>query len=195
MGERDPRVDAYIEASAEFARPILRYLREIVHEGCPGAEEDIKWNFPVFVYEGMLANMAAHKQHCSFGFWKASLILDDAKAREGMGHFGKITSMEDLPEKEILLGYVRKAAELNEKGVKPRKKATAKSEVEMPEDFASALEDVEGALDRFQGMSPSHRREYVEWITEAKRNDTRRRRIRKAVDQIASGKSLNWKYA
>ncbi len=193
MGVKDPRVDTYIEKSEAFARPILEYLREVVHEGCPTVQESIKWNFPVFTYEGMLAHMASFKQHCAFGFWKASLILDDApQSDEAMGQFGRITSLDDLPPKATLIGYIRKAMQLNEQGIQPKKKD--RREIEMPEDFAAALRDVSGASKAFEAMPPSHKREYVEWIAEAKRDDTRRRRIVKAVDQISDGNSLYWKY-
>lgn len=195
MGKRDERVDAYIERSEEFAKPILRHLRSVVHEGCPDVEETIKWKFPVFLYEGIMCNMASFKEHCAFGFWKPSLILegDESRSEEAMGQFGRITSIDDLPPKETLVGYVRRAMELNEKGIRPRKKRN-KPELEMPEDFAASLRDAEGALKLFEGMPPSHRREYIEWIIEAKREATRRKRIEKAVAQISEGKSLNWKY-
>lgn len=196
MGKKDERVDAYIESSEEFAKPILRYLREVVHEGCPLVEETIKWKFPVFMYKGIMCNMASFKEHCAFGFWKPSLILegDESGSEKAIGQFGRITSIADLPPKETLVGYVRRAMELNEKGIQPRKKEKKKPELEMPEDFASALRTEEGAWKAFEAMPPSHQREYIEWILEAKREATRRRRIEKAVGQISEGKSLNWKY-
>lgn len=196
MGKKDSRIDAYIENSEDFARPILRHLRDVVHEGCPDVEETIKWNFPVFEYKGIMANMAFFKEHCAFGFWKASLILegDESRSEEAMGQFGRITSVEDLPPREALVGYVRRAAAVNEKGLKPKKKAKPKPELEMPEDFAAALRAQSGGMKAFEAMPPSHRREYIEWIVEAKRDATRTRRIEKAVGQIAEAKSLNWKY-
>lgn len=193
MGTKDPRVDAYIEEAEPFARPILEHIRTVVHEGCPDVEETIKWNFPVFMYEGMMAHMASFKEHCSFGFWKASLILDtEEQSDEAMGQFGRITSVEDLPPKETLIGYIRKAMELNEKGIQPKKKGRAKPVPDVPEDFAAALGAE--AREAFDAMPPSHRREYIEWIEEAKREATRQRRIEKAVAQVSEGKSLNWKY-
>lgn len=196
MATTDPRVDAYIANAEDFARPILKHLRAVVHEACPEVEETIKWNFPVFEFHGIMANMAAFTEHCAFGFWKASLILEDNDDRsdEAMGQFGRITSIDDLPPRNKLIAYVQKAMELNEKGIKPKKKARKKPELEMPQDFTAALREVTGALAAFETMPPSHRREYIEWITDARRDDTRRRRIAKAVDQISDGKSLNWKY-
>lgn len=196
MGTKNPRVDAYIEEAGDFAKPILRHVREVMHEACPDVEEAIKWKFPVFEYHGILANMAAFKEHCAFGFWKPALILegDEEKSEEAMGQFGRLTSVDDLPPRETLIGYIHRAMELNEKGIQPKKKAKTKPELEMPEDFRGALREVSGALNAFDAMLPSHRREYIEWITEAKRDATRRRRIEKAVEQISDGKSPNWKY-
>lgn len=196
MAHRDPRVAAYIADSKPFARPILEHIRAIVHEACPDVQETIKWKFPVFEYEGILANMASFKEHCAFGFWKPSLILegDEEKSEEAMGQFGRITSIEQLPPRETLIGYIHRAMELNEKGIQPKKKKRAKPVPEMPDDFQAELGKISGALQAFEEMSPGYRREYIEWITEAKRDSTRQRRIAKAVDQISDGKSLNWKY-
>src|SRR2546430_17673594 len=113
MGTRDQRIDAYIAKSAEFAQPILRELREIVHAGCPEVEEAMKWSFPHFMYKGMLCSMAAFKEHCAFGFWKGSLVMAP-KSVDGMGQFGRITSRKDLPPKRVLLGYIKKAVQLND---------------------------------------------------------------------------------
>ncbi len=196
MGKKDPRVDAYIEDSADFAKPILEHIRDVMHEACPDVEETIKWKFPVFMYHGIMANMASFKEHCAFGFWKPSLILegDEEKSEEAMGQFGRITSIGQLPPKETLIGYVHRAMELNEKGIQPTKKKRAKPANDVPEDFRAELGKVSGAQQAFEEMSPGYRREYIEWITEAKRESTRQRRIAKAVDQISEGKSLNWKY-
>ncbi len=196
MRAKDPRIDAYIENAETFAQPILSYLREVVHEGCPDVEETIKWKFPVFTYEGIMCNMASFKEHCAFGFWKPSLILegDEARSEEAMGQFGRITSLEDLPPREVLIGYVRRAMELNEQGIQPQKASRKKPELDVPEDFASALRAEAGAAGAFAAMSPGYRREYVEWIIDAKREATRKRRIEKAVGQIVEGKPLNWKY-
>jgi uncharacterized protein YdeI (YjbR/CyaY-like superfamily) len=199
MGTRDARMDAYIEKSADFARPILRHLREVVHEACPDVVEAMKWNSPHFEYQGMLCNMAAFKQHCAFGFWKGSLFLEqgDEKARQAAGHFGRITSIADLPPREEIIGYVHQAMRLNEAGVKAptRKQPAERPELAVPNDLTSALEANEAALVTFTGFSPSHRREYVEWITEAKTDATRQKRLQQAVEWMAEGKSRHWKYA
>jgi uncharacterized protein YdeI (YjbR/CyaY-like superfamily) len=199
MGTRDPRFDAYIEKAAPFARPILAYLREVVHEGCPEVEETMKWSSPHFMYRGMLASMAAFKQHCAFGFWKGSLIVDGAGRNldDAMGQFGRITSISDLPPRETLLGYVREAARLNEEGVKSptgTKSGEPRPEAEVPDDLAAALAGNEYARDAFERFSPSQRREYVEWITEAKTEATRRKRLDQAVEWMSQGKPRHWKY-
>ena len=118
MGKRDPRVDAYIKKAAPFAQPILTEIRETVHASCPDVEEAMKWSFPHFLYKGMLCGMASFKEHAAFGFWKGSLVVDRGKGIDAMGQFGRITTRKDLPSKRVLAGYVKKAAALNEQGVK-----------------------------------------------------------------------------
>ncbi|HMD34722.1 MAG TPA: YdeI/OmpD-associated family protein [Vicinamibacterales bacterium] len=198
MGKRDPRVDAYIAKSADFAKPILIGLRDTIHAACPDVEETMKWSFPHFTYQGMLCSMAAFKQHAVFGFWKGSLIVDDdgKKAEPGMGQFGRITKMSDLPSTKRLTGYIRKAMTLNEDGItvpRPKKRARSKI-VRVPPDLAAALRRNSKARAAFDAFSPSHKREYVEWITEAKAKETRVRRLQTAIEWMAQGKSRNWKY-
>jgi uncharacterized protein YdeI (YjbR/CyaY-like superfamily) len=196
MGRRDPRIDAYIAKSAPFARPILEHLRELVHAGCPDVEETIKWGMPSFTYHGILCGMAAFKEHCSFGFWKGSLIVDQAgrPAEAAMGQFGRLTSVKDLPSKKVLTGYVKQAMQLNESGVKARKKSTPKPEAVVPDDLARALRKNKAARETFDRFSPSNRREYVSWILEAKTDETRQRRLETAIEWMADGKPRNWKY-
>ncbi len=198
MAARDPRIDAYIARSADFAKPILTHLREVVHSACPKVEETIKWSFPHFMYEGMLCSMASFKAHAAFGFWKGSLILDakERSVEDTMGQFGQITSLGDLPSRKLLTGYIRKAMKLNEKGVKPptRIKRAPKPEATVPKDLAAALGKNSKARTTFDGFSASHRREYVQWITEARTEATRQRRLETAIEWMAEGKSRNWKY-
>jgi hypothetical protein len=194
MGTRDPRIDAYVEKARPFAQPILRHLREVVHRACPEVAETMKWSMPHFDYRGTLCSMAAFKGHCTFGFWKGALVVGDSPAaEEAMGHFGRIASLDDLPPEEEIAALVRRAMELNEQGVKaPRTKTPRRAEVEPPAELLDALsEQARAAWDR---MPPSHRREYAEWITEAKTDATRRRRIATAAEWIAEGKGRNWKY-
>ena len=203
MGTRDPRIDAYIARSADFARPILSHLRKVVHAGCPRTEETMKWSMPHFMYrDRILCSMAAFKAHCAFGFWKAAplaellrkLKLDQETA---MGQFGRITTPADLPAEKTLVRLVREAAALNEPGAIPapvRKKAKAPRPLEIPAYFASALKKNRKAAETFAGFSPSNKREYVEWVTEAKQAETRRRRLETAIEWMAEGKVRNWKY-
>jgi uncharacterized protein YdeI (YjbR/CyaY-like superfamily) len=200
MGTRDPRFDEYIDRAAPFAQPILRHLREVVHEACPAVEEKVKWSSPHFDYRGPLCHMAAFKQHCAFGFWKGALVLEGGgpRAAEAMGHFGRITSVDDLPPREELIGYIKQAMRLNDEGVKaPARKQPdrARPEPAVPDDLTAALEANEAALTTFNGFSPSHRREYLEWITEAKTDATRQKRLQQAVEWMAEGKPRHWKYA
>ena len=193
MGKKDPRVDAYIAKSADFAKPILKRLRELVHKGCPGVEETIKWGMPAFDYHGILGGMAAFKAHCAFNLWKGSLL--GADNRDAMGQFGRITSLSDLPKDSVLVGYVREAARLNQEGVKaPRKPREPKKPVETPPDLASALKKNAKARATYDAFSPSHKREYVEWITEAKTEETRKKRLGTAIEWMSEGKPRMWKY-
>lgn len=194
MANRDPRIDAYIAKSADFAKPILESLREIIHNAVPDVEETMKWSMPAFDYKGPLCNMAAFKEHCAFGFWKGSLVVGDV-AKEAMGHMGRITTLKDLPPKKELARLIKEAARLNEEGVKvERAPRTPKKPLKTPEDLSAALAKNKKASAAFEGFPPSHRREYIEWITDAKGEETRKRRIAQAVEWIAEGKSRNWKY-
>jgi uncharacterized protein YdeI (YjbR/CyaY-like superfamily) len=196
MGTRDPRVDAYIKKAAPFAQPILTEFREIVHDACPAVEETMKWSFPHFDYKGVMCSMAAFKQHAAFGFWKGELVLGRDRAADAMGHFGRITKRSDLPSKSVLAGYVKKAAALNDQGVKaPRAvRKAAPTTVTVPAVLAKALKADRKAQAGFAALSPSHKREYIEWITDAKSDETRARRLAQAIEWMAQGKSRNWKY-
>ena len=198
MPTLDPRIDAYIANSAEFARPILEHLRAVVHAACPDVEETMKWSFPHFQYNGMLCSMASFKAHCTFGFWKGELLIEaaDAKTREAMGQFGRIASIRDLPPKKTLESYIKKAMKLNDEGVKApaRAKPAVPRELVVPDYLTEALSRQPSALDHFNAFSTSKKRDYVEWMEEAKTEATRLRRLEQAVAWIAEGKSRNWKY-
>ena len=194
---RDPRIDAYIERAAPFARPILAHARALVHQACPQVEETIKWGMPTFVHAGgILCGMAAFKQHASFGFWKHALVVGEGEPRDGMGSYGKMLSLDDFPAKKIVLAHIRKAMKLNEDGVKmpAARKAASKLPPEMPEDLVAALNKDKAAKATFDAFPPSCRREYIEWIVEAKREETRAKRLAQAVEWMAEGKRRNWKY-
>lgn len=195
MPSTDPRVDAYIANAAEFARPILTHLRRLVHESCPEVAEDIKWRMPFFSYKGPLAGMGAFKAYCAFGFWKGTLVVP-GRARDagGIGQFGRLTTIADLPPASQLKAYIRKAAALNDSGVKVERRPRPKKPLRTPPALAAALKKNARARAAFDAFSPSHKREYVEWIVDAKTEETRSKRITTAVDWIASGKSRNWKY-
>ena len=198
MPNRDPRIDAYIARAPEFARPVLEHLRAIMHEAVPEVQETIKWGMPFFDHHGIVANMAAFKAHAAFGFWKGALILDAAgrSAEQAMGQFGRITRVADLPSKRVLVAYAKQAAKLNERGVKAPTRGAAKPKpAPTPSPpFAAALGRNAAARKAFAAFSPSHRREYVEWIDEAKREDTRDRRIATAIEWLADGKPMHWRH-
>nr|WP_295375108.1 YdeI/OmpD-associated family protein [uncultured Sphingosinicella sp.] len=194
---RDPRVDAYIERQAEFAKPILEQLREAVHAACPPCEETIKWGMPAFLYKGsILAQMAAFKAHATFGFWQGAAVVGDTeRRREAMGSFGRIVSLEDLPDGETMHGLIAKAMQLVDSGEKaPRPAKHSKPAFETPPDLSAALAANDAARQTFESFPPSCRREYVDWVTEAKRPETRAKRLAQAVEWMAKGKRRNWKY-
>ncbi len=194
---RDPRIDAYIERQADFARPILSHLREAVRGACPEAEETLKWGMPAFTYKGrILATMAAFKAHASFGFWRGTDVVGETGAEsEAMGQFGKLRSVDALPDAATLAALVRKAAALIDSGAKkPRPAKPGRPPPETPFDLAEALAASPAAGAVFEAFSPSCRREYVEWVVEAKRPETRARRIAQAVEWMAEGKKRHWKY-
>jgi uncharacterized protein YdeI (YjbR/CyaY-like superfamily) len=195
--KKNPAVDAYIDKSADFAKPILEHLRDVVHAAVPEVEEEMKWSTPTFTYHGILCGMAAFKEHCMLGFWKGSLLKDDKgnTLERDSNELGRITSLADLPSDKVLTRYIKEAARLNEEGIKVEKpKAKAKPELVVPPYFASALKKNKKALKTFEDFSPSAKREYVEWLTEAKTDATRDKRLAQAVEWIAEGKQRNWKY-
>jgi len=187
----DPRIDAYIAKSQPFAQPILSYIRDIFHESVPGIEEGIKWGVPHFIHRGKnLGGMAGFKAHT------ALMIANAGRVGEGMGGYGKVASIAELPPKAELLAQIRQAAADIEAGKKSEwsKKSPPKDEIPVPQDFAAALREAPQAKAHFEGFAPSHRREYLQWITEAKREETRSRRIAQALQLLAEGKHRNWKY-
>ena len=194
----DPRVDAYIAKSADFAQPILEHLRAVVHAACPEVEETMKWSFPHFMYKGMMCSMASFKAHCALNFWKAELLMAEEANREAMGQFGRITSVKDLPSKKILTAYVKQAMKLNDEGVpspaRAKPKAAEPRALEIPDYLVAALKKTAAAQKHFDAFTPGKKREYVEWLTEAKTEATRLRRLEQAIEWIAEGKARNWKY-
>jgi len=201
MGQKDTRVDVYINKSAAFAKPILNHLRLLVHKTCPDVQEAIKWGFPHFEYKGILCSMAAFKEHCAFGFWKASLMKDpDGRLSQmgetAMGHFGRLRSLDDLPPDKVVMEYIREATRLNEGGVSipSRKSSPRKKEVHVPEYFMKALQKNKKALTTFEEFSYTNKKEYVDWIAQAKTETTRNSRLSTALEWMKEGKSRNWKY-
>jgi len=192
----DPRFDAYIDRQAEFAKPILTHLRGVVHAACPDCEEAMKWSSPSFIYKGkILAGMAAFKAHAAFGFWQGSQVTDAGdKQMSAMGQFGRLTSMADLPPRQELEAMVRKATVLIDEGVKPVRTKHVKAPFTVPQDLRAALDANPAALATFDSFPPSAQRDYVEWVSESKRDDTRAKRLAQTILWLAEGKRRNWKY-
>ncbi len=199
MVSHDKRIDAYIEKSADFARPILEHLRAVVHEACPDVEETMKWSFPHFMHHGILCSMASFKQHCAFGFWKARQMAGlEGNPETAMGDFGRIATLKDLPGKTELKRLIKQAMALNASPspvlAKPKPRRVAKPELVAPDAFLEALAKNKKAKASFDAFSPSHRREYVEWILEAKREETVSKRIEESLRMLSEGKPRHWKY-
>lgn len=201
MGQYNERVDAYIAKSPDYAKPILLHIRELVHRTAPELEEIIKWGFPFFDYKGPVCQMAAFKKHCAFGFWKEKMLKDpkgylklDGEVSSA-GSFGPIMSISDLPPEGVIADFIRQAIAINEQGIKTEKKpSTPKPELTMPSDFQKMLDGNAEAKAFYEKFSPSSKREYLEWFTEAKTDATREKRLQTALEQIAEGKTKNWKY-
>jgi uncharacterized protein YdeI (YjbR/CyaY-like superfamily) len=203
MGTKDPRVDAYIAKSADFAKPILTHLRKLIHDTCPSVEETIKWSFPHFTYKGpanrsprILCSMASFKQHCAFGFWYTDNKSNDQQAAPAMGQYGRITSLADLPKDDVLVKQIKKAVRVHDGGIKPRitTKPAKKKELKIPAYLTAALKKNKNALATFNKFSYSNKKDYVEWIEEAKTEETRKKRLDTAIEWLSEGKTRNWKY-
>lgn len=201
MGQYNPQIDLYIQKSAPFAQPILEHLRRLIHQACPMVEETLKWGMPSFQYMGILCGIAAFKQHCAFGFWKHKLLHDPhgilkEHGSEAMGNLGRISHIEQLPADTLIVAFIQQAMKLNEDGVKlpARTKAAAKNELTVPADLATALEKNKAAKQNFEAFSYSQQKDYVEWITEAKTEPTRHKRLLQTLEWLAGGKPRNWKY-
>lgn len=200
MEQYDSRVDAYIEKSAAFAKPILTHLRNLVHKASPELKETMKWSCPFFDFQGPVCQIAAFKQHCAFGFWKEKLMDDPHQILnqqpDTAGSIGKITSLEDLPADEILIRYIQQAIALNKAGTKAPAKTKVKepTSVQVPADFSEMLLKYTAAAGHFEQFSASQKKEYLSWFEEAKTEATRAKRIATALEWISEGKIRNWKY-
>jgi uncharacterized protein YdeI (YjbR/CyaY-like superfamily) len=199
MDKFSAEVHAYIARAADFARPILEKLRALFHKACPQIEETIKWGFPHFEYKGIVGSMAGFKRYVGFGFWKGKLLKDPHKLFGGVGNTAmnacELTNVADLPPDKVLLEYICEAVALNEQGVKvPASKKKPKPALKVPDYFLAALRKNKKAQAVFEAFSPSNKREYVEWITEAKQEETRAKRLATAIEWMEEGKPRNWKY-
>ena len=193
---RDPRIDAYVERAQPFARPILEHIRNRVHAAVPEAEEALKWSAPAFTLNGkILLVMAAFKKHAALNFWRGQEIRGEAAEHEGMGQFGKLTSVADLPADDELDRLIREAARLSAEAPAPRKvKHLPAQQAELHPAFAAALDKAPKAKATLDAFTPACRREYLDWIADAKRDDTRDKRIATAIEWLNEGKKRNWKY-
>ncbi|KAF2080744.1 YdeI/OmpD-associated family protein [Flavobacterium sharifuzzamanii] len=193
-------VTAYIAKMADFAKPILNHLREVIFSACPEAEENIKWGTPHYSYKGdHLVMMGGFKQHCSFSLYKAELMKDaeiqaSVKAGKKFGYMDKIKDLSELPSKEKLTAYIKEAMVFNENGTAKPKPVKEKStaEVVAPKEFVDALKKDTKATEIFESKSPSFRKNYIIWIADAKTDETRNKRISQSLEWIAEGKDRFW---
>jgi len=201
MATKNPRIDAYIEKAAPFAQPVLKHLRSLIHKTCPEVVETIKWGMPSFEYKGIWCGFASFKEHCTFGFWKAGIMKDAGvllgkESKSAMGNLGKITSMKDLPSDKIIIGWLKESMKLNDAGIKVPKNVTKheKKEVVTPGWFITAVKKNKKAWSTFENASASFKKEYVQWVTEAKTDETKDKRMKQSIEWMAEGKHRNWKY-
>ena len=195
---RDPGIDAYIAKAKPFAQPILNQARALVHASCPEVEEAMKWSSPSFLYKGkIMCSMAAFKEHATFGFWHGELVTGKP-ALGAMGSFDRLAKIEDLPDKAALASMFATARTLIDNGVRPPhvegRGKHPKPELQMVPAFQTALDDNPKAGKNYLGFAPSQQREYLDWIVDAKREETRAKRIAHAIEWLAEGKKRNWKY-
>jgi uncharacterized protein YdeI (YjbR/CyaY-like superfamily) len=200
MPKRDPRIDAKIAAAPEYAKPILVRLRKLAHQGCPEAEETLKWGMSHFTYHGsILFGMGCFKAHVAMGFWLGHLIVGDKASEAAMGQFGRLTSVKDLPPDKVILAFIKKAMKLIDAGAKnPTRSAEARAKPKPPPKAPAFLQaafrgDAQAAAG-YKSLSPGKQREYVDWLQEAKTEATRDKRLAQALEWMAEGKGRNWKY-
>jgi len=195
----DQRIDQYISNAAPFAQPILIHLRKLIHEACPEVEETMKWSFPHFDYKGVMISMAAFKAHCTLNLWKGALIPGIPNVDPGntaMGNFGRITSIKDLPSESKLLEIFREAKRLNDENIRlPSKgKGSVAKELIVPDYLLEAIRANSAANSTWEKFSYSHKKDYVDWITGAKTEATRLKRLATSIEWISEGKNQMWKY-
>ncbi len=194
------KVDEYISKAQTFAQPILKHLRNLIHQTCPEVEENIKWGMPSFEYKGLMCGIASFKQHCIFNFWKAALmkdivLMENAKSEIAMGHLGRITSLKDLPSDKKIVAYIKEAMKLNDEGIKLIKATPVTTkDLIIPVEILKAIKKNSAAYKTFDTFSTSNKKEYIQWIVEAKTNETKNKRLAQAIEWMSEGKPRNWKY-
>lgn len=189
----DPRIDAFIAKAQPFAQPILSHLRDAIHRACPHMAETIKWGRPAFENEGrIVAVLGAFKAHASLTLWKMGEAI--GRGEEGAGRFGQLTSLADLPDDAELIRIIQATASARAESAPPKPKKAPRAELPVPEELAGALAQAAVAKATFDAFSPTNRRDYCEWIAEAKKPETRAARVAQAVEWLAEGKTRHWKY-
>jgi uncharacterized protein YdeI (YjbR/CyaY-like superfamily) len=203
MPHKDKRIDAYIDQAQPFAKPILKKLRALIHKGIPEVEETMKWGMPFFEYKGPVCNFAGFKEHATFRFWKYQLMSDPGgllkeianKGGEAMGNLGRITRVENLPPDKVMIEFLKQARRINVEGLKlPARKIAPRAKLQIPSYFSAALKKNKAAETTFNNFAYAHKKEYLQWITEAKTEPTRLKRLETAMEWMSEGKYRHWKY-
>jgi uncharacterized protein YdeI (YjbR/CyaY-like superfamily) len=205
MGSKNPLIDEYISNARPFARPILKRIRKLVHKAHSEINEELKWSFPNFTYRGkIICHMAAFKEHCAFGFWFSSMLDDpdkvlvDKEKKGGMGSVGRLTGPDDLPDEDVLAGFIMQSLQMVDQGMslanRGQRRRGADARISVPTDLKELLNKNKVALNVFNNFSNTHRKEYIQWVEEAKADTTRQKRLKTALEWISEGKPRNWKY-
>lgn len=184
------QIDEYIAGKEAWARPFLTKLRQLVLTANPKMEQEWKWKAPAFTHHGIVCLLWGFKAHVSLTFSDGNLLDDPNQVFDDCGgnehnRALKLRAGDTIPEKQIV-AWVKSACEINEKGLKPKaKQAAPKAKaVTVSADFDKALKKNKAVKEFFDSLSPSCKRAYTEWVDEAKREETKLKRIAKGIEAL-----------
>ncbi|MCB0792148.1 MAG: DUF1801 domain-containing protein [Flavobacteriales bacterium] len=194
------RINSHIAEQDEWKRRLMVRLRQLIHQVDPGIEETWRWNGPHFDRNGIMLGMSAHKTCVSIWFHKGALLKDPRRLFEplekdeakGMRVY-KLKESDAIDEKAFT-ELVKQAVKLNEDGVKLSEAKPARKTLVVPPELESVLKKDQHAMTNWEGFSYSKKKDYIEWVTDAKREETRKRRIAQAFQLIRDGLALNERY-
>ncbi len=188
-------VDSYIANQPDYLQE-LKILREILLE-CE-LKETVKWGAPMYTNNGKnIVGIGAFKSYFGLWFFQGALLSDKSKklinAQEGTTKAmrqWRFKSIDEIDEKLIKV-YVKEAIANQKAGkiIKPEKKPLI-----IPELLKEALASNTELAENFESLSLSCKREHAEYIADAKKEETQRRRLEKIIPMIKNKKGLNDKY-